>query len=384
MTNGDMILKVTPPVHRAFTRSGRVLSRRCLLTLGGLALVSAACAPSVPPATAVPNSSAAPSAAPIATKPSTPTPAEITIYTTRAEALFKPVIDAFTSAHPSIKATVLTGTDATLGTRLIEEKASPRADVYINADTLAAIDLSEKGLFAPNPSRTVAAVAETYREIDGRWVSLTLRARTIMVNTNLVKPEERPLSVFDLIDPKWKGQAGAADSRNGAMLASLVAIGALQGDAKTVEFVRGLVANRTKWFSGHTDVRKAVGNGEFKLGFVNHYYYHLSKAEGAPVGIIYPDQATGQMGLMVNSTNASLVAGSRSVEQAAVFIDYMLGSEGQKLFAERNYEYPIASGVPLAEGVAPLSQYRLASITLRQLWEGLAATRALAQRSGLP
>ncbi len=374
----------TPHAHRASLRPGPILSRRHLLALGGMALIGAACAPSTSTTTPMPKSPSAAAAAPTAAKPTAPPPAEITIYTTRAEALFKPVIDAFTAAHPSIKATVLTGTDATLGTRLIEEKANPRADVYINADTLAAIDLSEKGLFAPNPSRTVGAVAEAYRETDGRWVSLTLRARTIMFNTNLVKPEERPASVFDLIDPKWKGQIGAADSRNGAMLASLVAIGALQGDAKTEEFVKGLVANQTKWFSGHTDVRKAVGNGEFKLGFVNHYYYHLSKAEGAPVGIIYPDQAAGQMGLMVNSTNASLVAGSKFVEQAAVFVDYMLGSEGQKIFAERNYEYPIVSGVPLAEGVAPLSQYRLASITLRKLWEGLAATRALALRSGLP
>src|SRR5688572_31055716 len=57
----------------------------------------------------------------------------------------------------------------------------------------------------------------------------------------------------------------------------------------TEAWLNGLIANEVTFFGGHTDVRKAVGAGEFKLGLVNHYYYHLQKAEGSNVGIIFPE-----------------------------------------------------------------------------------------------
>src|SRR3989304_5069705 len=63
----------------------------------------------------------------------------------------------------------------------------------------------------------------------------------------------------------------------------------------------------------HTDVRKAVGAGEFALGLVNHYYYHLQLAEGSKVGVIYPDQGDGQLGLITNTTAVAVVKGAQNV-----------------------------------------------------------------------
>jgi iron(III) transport system substrate-binding protein len=205
-----------------------------------------------------------------------------------------------------------------------------------------------------------------------------------MYNTELVSEDELPATMMDLTDPKWKGQIGSADSRNGAMVAQLVAMRHLLGEEAMVAFVQGLVANETQWFGGHTDVRKAVGAGELKLGLVNHYYYHLSKAEGAPVGIVYPDQGEGEMGLIVNSTNAGIVAGAKHPELAKIFVDFMLSPEGQKVYAEQNFEYPVTPGVELAEGVPPLSEFKLANITLKTLWEELQPTQQAAQAAGLP
>lgn len=319
----------------------------------------------------------------------TPTPApdlagELIVYTSRAEALFKPVIEAFNEAYPNIKVTVLSGSNGELAAKLLEERANPRADVLINSDTLTMESLAAEGVFSPNDSPAVMAVPVGFRGDDGDWVALTLRTRVIMYNTDLVTPEELPTSLLDLADPRWKGQIGSADSRNGAMLANLVAIRNLLGEETMATFVQGLVANETAWFSGHTDVRKAVGAGELKLGFVNHYYYHLSKAEGAPVGIIYPDQGDGQIGMIVNSTNAGIVQGGPNPELARVFVDFMLSVRGQRVYAERNFEYPIVPDVALAEGVPPLSKFKLADVTLKTMWDELAPTRDEAQAAGLP
>ncbi len=340
-----------------------------------------AAAPTTAPAepTAAP---AAPTAAP--TEPAAMPKGEVVVYTSRAEALFKPVIEAFNAAYPDIKVTVLNGSNSELAARILEERANPKADVLVNSDILTMENLAAEGVFAPNDSAAVMAVAADYRADDGSWVALTLRPRVIMYNTDLVSPEELPKKMTDLADPKWKDAIGSANSTNGAMMAQLVIMRNQLGEPATEAFIQGLLENNTQFFGGHTDVRKAVGAGELKLGLVNHYYYHLSKAEGAPVGIIYPDQEDGGLGLMVNSTNAGIIKGGPNPEMARIFVDFMLSPAGQKIYAERNYEYPIVPGVPLAEGVAPLDSFKLNPFPLKTLRDELEPTRALVQKVGMP
>lgn len=340
-------------------------------------LLATACTAPVMPA-------AAPAADVAATQPGDAAGGELIVYTSRAESLFKPVIEAFNQAYPGVKVTMLTGSNGELAAKLLEERANPQADLLVNSDTLTMESLAEQGVFAPNASPAVAAVAERYRADDGSWVALTLRPRVIMYNTDLVTPEEAPTTMLGLTDAKWQGQIGAADSRNGAMVAQLVAMRQLLGEEAMAAFVQGLVANDTQWFGGHTDVRKAVGAGELKLGLVNHYYYHLSKAEGAPVGIIYPDQGEREMGLIVNSTNAGIVQGARHSELAQLFVDWMLSPAGQKVYADLNFEYPVTTGVATAEGVPPLSDFKLADVSLKTIWEELEPTQQAAQAAGLP
>jgi len=308
----------------------------------------------------------------------------LVVYSARSESLFKPVLDAFNQAHPEIKVTVLTGSNGELAAKLLEEQANPQADLLVNSDILTMESLAAQGLFVPNDSAAVAAVPETYRAEDGSWVALTLRSRVLMYNTDRVQAEQLPDSVLDLVDPQWKGQVGVADSRNGATIAHLVAMRHLQGEEVMADFVRGLLANEVQWFGGHTDVRKAVGSGELALGLVNHYYYHLSLAEGAPVGVIYPDQRDGGIGLVVNSTNVGIVRGARHPEPARQLVEFMLSPAGQKLYADLNFEYPVVEGVAPAAGVPPLSEFKLADVSLKTMWDELEAAQQAAQAAGLP
>jgi iron(III) transport system substrate-binding protein len=62
----------------------------------------------------------------------------------------------------------------------------------------------------------------------------------------------------------------------------------------------------------------------------------------------------------------------------------MLSPEGQRIFAEKNFEYPIIPGVPLAQGVEPLGERKIADVALKKLGEELEPTKALLQRAGMP
>jgi len=367
---------------------------RLRTTLLILAVGLAACAPAAPQAASTPVAATEPATVtsapnlPEPTATETPAPVEIsgslTIYSGRSEALIQPVLDAFQAKYPKVEILLKAGSNSAMANALIEEQANPQADVFITTEMFTAQSLAQKGIFQSYLPAGAEALPAEFVSAERAWVGLTRRARVIMYNADLVTPEELPTSIFDLTDPKWKGQVAAAGSTNGGMQAQVAAMRKLIGEEATAEWLKGLIANEVTFFGGHTDVRKAVGAGEFKLGLVNHYYYHLQKAEGSNVGVIYPDQGEGQIGLFSNITAAAIVKGAKNLPAAQALLDFLVSPEGQKLFAEGNYEYPLLPGVALREGVAPLETFRLAEIDIPSTALDLDATFKLIETVGLP
>jgi iron(III) transport system substrate-binding protein len=334
-----------------------------------LALISTACAPGAQiPATSADGGPAG----------------RLIIYSGRSEPLIQPVIAAFSERHPEVEVLLRAGSNSEMANALLEERGNPQADIFITTELFTIQALTAEGVFqsyrpAAAESLPVGAVGP-----QDSWVAVTRRARVIMYNTELVSPEEAPRSIFELADPKWRGQVAAAGSTNGSMQAQVAAMRQLIGEQETEKWLLGLRDNEVTFFGGHTDVRKAVGLGEFKVGLVNHYYYYLQLEEGSPVGIVIPDQQEDQIGLITNFTAAGIVNGSRNLAAAQAFIDFLLSPEGQELFAELNYEYPILPGTSLHPLVEPLDSYRLAEVDPAEAARNLNETFDLFERVNIP
>jgi iron(III) transport system substrate-binding protein len=342
------------------------LPRTALLLLLALALTLAACAPASQPASDGSISGT------------------LVIYSGRSEPLIQPVIDAFRAQYPDVEVLLKSGNNSQLANALIEEKGNPQADLFITTEIFTIQKLAQEGIFQPYRPATAALLPAEAQGGDDLWFGLTRRGRVIMYNTELVSPEEAPRSIFDLTDPKWKGQIAAAGSTNGSMQAHIAVLEKAIGAEKTEAWLGGLIANDVTFFGGHTDVRKAVGAGEFKIGLVNHYYYYLQAAEGSPVGIVFPDQEEGYIGLASNLTSAGIVNGGSNPAAAQAFMDFLLSEEGQKLFAELNYEYPVLPGVAINPAVESIDNYRLMNVNLRDATLNLDNVFAIIETVGLP
>lgn len=309
---------------------------------------------------------------------------ELVIYSGRTEPLLQPVIDAFQAKYPNVEVLLKAGSNSELANALLEEQANPQADVFITTELFTVQSLAQEGIFQSYMPVGADQLPAEFLGADNLWTGLTRRARVIMYNAELVSQEELPTSIFDLTDPKWKGQIAAAGSTNGSMQAQIAAMRQLIGEEETEAWLTGLIENEVTFFGGHTDVRKAVGAGEFKLGLVNHYYYYLQKAEGSDVGIIFPDQGEGQIGLITNATAAAVVNGAPHLAAAQAFLDFLVSPEGQKLFAEQNYEYPLLSNVALQADVQPLDDFRFADVNVVEASQDFEATFDLMEKVALP
>ena len=308
----------------------------------------------------------------------------LVIYSGRSEVLIQPVIEAFKAKYPNVEVLLKAGSNSELANALIEEKSNPQADVFITTELFTVQSLAQEGVFASYSPLGSDQFSPEFLGAENAWIGLTRRARVIMYNKDLVSEDELPTSIFDLTDPKWRGQIAAAGSTNGSMQAQIAAMRQLLGEEETEAWLNGLLANEVTFFGGHTDVRKAVGAGEFKLGLVNHYYFHLQLAEGSNVGVIFPDQGEGQVGLFTNATAVAVVKGGKNLPAAQAFLDFLVSAEGQKLFAEQNYEYPLLLGVALREGVQPLDNFRLADVDVVKASLDFDATFDLMEKVGLP
>lgn len=309
---------------------------------------------------------------------------ELVVYSGRSEPLIQPVIEAFERAYPGVEVLLKAGSNSELANALIEEQGNPQAEVFITTELFTIQNLAQKGVFQAYLPGGADQLPAEFVDGDHEWVGLTRRARVILYNTELVAPEEAPASIFDLVDARWRGQVAAAGSTNGSMQAQIAAMLQLQGEQATEAWLQGLLDNQVTFFGGHTDVRKAVGAGEFKLGLVNHYYYHLQQAEGSPVGVIYPDQGDGQIGLITNASAAAIVQGAHNLPAAQALLDFLVSLEGQQLFARLNYEYPLLPQAEALPELPRLADFRLAEVDPEQAALNFEATFELMERLGVP
>lgn len=309
---------------------------------------------------------------------------KLVIYSGRTEALIQPVIDAFKAKYPQVEILLKAGSNSELANALLEEVANPVADVFITTELFTIQSLAAQDVFQSYLPAEADQLPTEFIGSGQTWIGLTRRVRVIMYNSELVSAQEAPKSIFELTNAKWKGQIAAAGSTNGSMQAQIATMRQLIGEQATQEWLKGLLANDVTFFGGHTDVRKAVGSGEFKIGLVNHYYFYLQQAEGSPVGIVFPDQGEGEIGLITNATAAGVVKGAPNLTAARAFMDFLISPEGQKLFAELNYEYPLRAGVPLRQGVQPLEGLRLAAVDVAKAALDFDVTFDLMEQIGLP
>ena len=275
------------------------------------------------------------------------------------------------------------GSTAELGNALIEEKNNARADIFVGTDAATAEALRERGVFAAFTAEELSAIPAQFRADDGSWIGVSGRARVIMYNRDLVGEQDLPDSVFDLTDPKWKGKIAMPSTTNSSFTAWVSALRKLKGDDETRTLLEALKDNDIEVLNEHTDVRNAVGSGEFALGFVNHYYYELEKEEGSPVGVIYPDQAPGEVGVLVNVAAASIVEGADHRENAEAFMKFLLGAEAQRIFAETNFEYPLVEGVAETRAEVKRGDFRESDVSLVELGQMNESTLDLLDEVGL-
>ena len=160
------------------------------------------------------------------------------LYSARKEALIKPVLDKFTE-QTGIEVKLITSKADALLKRLQTEGRNTPADVLLTTDAGRLHRAREAGVLQPIESEILEnAVPANYRDVDGYWYGLSLRARPIVYAKDRVKPEQ--LSTYEaLAEPAMKGRVCIRSSNNiynQSLVASMISS---RGEAATEAWASG-------------------------------------------------------------------------------------------------------------------------------------------------
>jgi iron(III) transport system substrate-binding protein len=249
--------------------------------------------------------------------------------------------------------------DAGILARLQSEGAASPADVILLVDAARLWRAEVDGLFQPLKSPTLESrVPATLRGKDAgtgsQWFGLSTRARVIVFNKRLVKPE----SVANYQDLANPNNLGKVCTRSGSHPYNLSLFGALTehiGPQAAETWLKGVVANQARApKGGDTDQIKAVASGECQIALTNTYYLaRLMRSEKPEdralfeqVGVVFPNQQS--WGTHVNIAGAALARHAKHRDAAVKFIEYLVSDQAQAYFADGNNEWPVVKGIKIA------------------------------------
>ena len=313
---------------------------------------------------------------------------EVNLYSARKEALIKPLLDRF-SEQTGITVNLVTGNADALLKRLQSEGINSPADLLISADAGRLYRATEAGLTqAVVTEMLVQAVPVAYRESEGHWYGLSLRARPIFYVKGKVSPEELS-SYEDLADPKWLGRIcirSSGNIYNQSLMASMIAH---MGAEKSEQWARGLVKNFARSpKGGDRDQIKAAAAGECDIAVANTYYYggmisgndEAEHQAADKVAVFWPNQSG--RGTHVNISGAAVTAHARNRDNAIKLLEFLVRPESQSWYAQVNFEYPVRDGVAWSDLLQQWGHFKSDNLNLNQLGKHNSQAVMIMDRAG--
>jgi iron(III) transport system substrate-binding protein len=293
-------------------------------------------------------------------EPSQQTERAVTIYVSTDRVFSEPVLREY-EKRTGVRVNPVYDTEETkstgLANRLIAEKGRPQADVFWSNEPVRTLILKSRGVLTTYRSPSAEGIPSALMDPEGYWTGFSARIRVIAYNTKLVKADQAPRSVFDLAEPKWRGQVAMADPRFGSTSFHVAALYAMAGDEKMDDFFLRLKANGVRVVDGNSVVRDLVARGEVKVGLTDTDDVNVAMEDGQPIAMVLPDAAG--LGVPVMPNMVSLIANAPHPDEGRQLIDYLLSADVERQLAQSEaVQIPVHAGVAGPKNIPAIDTFK--------------------------
>ena len=209
--------------------------------------------------------------------------------------------------------------------KVLAESRSHRvlADIVSTGTTSMGTLKSENVLQKAGPNiPNMKFVPEALVDKDDTLTPIYVNTYGILINTNLVKPEDEPKSWDDLLDPKWKGKILADDPRAAGGANTWFTVTYAEFGR---EYHEKLAQQKPHFTREYLENEKAVARGDYPIYYPFIMTDIYSNLQGTPTKAIAPIE-----GLPFVAIAAALVKDSLHPNAARLLLNWFLSEEGQR------------------------------------------------------
>ena len=207
--------------------------------------------------------------------------------------------------------------------------------------------LKGEGVFDKFAPPSAARFPRQFLEADGILTPWRFNPISILVNTDLVKKEDVPKTLGDLLLPKWKGKIAIPDpSRHTTTAQFLADLDNYEG-INWREFSKTLARQQPVLVESFAPIVNTVVRGEAFLGIT--YLKYVGQYKG-PIDYVRLNKYladTNYIGVSKKSPNSNA---------ARLYVEYICSPEGQKAMAATGEFVLAPQVVPATQGAAEVAQ----------------------------
>jgi len=279
---------------------------------------------------------------------------EVVIYTSADQPRSKPILEQF-EAETGIKVRAVYDIEASKTTglvnRLIAEADHPKADVFWNSEVTQTASLARDGMFQPYFSPVAKDIPAEFKDPKGLWTGIGLRARVILVNTDLVPEDQMPGTLQDLFDSRWKpGETGISQPLFGTCFSQAAVMYQIMGAGKAKELFEKIKSSGMQVTDGNALLSKMIADGTVKAGIVDTDDAGEVLRDGAHVKMIFPDKV--ENGALYFPGSIALLAHCKHPENGKKLVDWLLSPRVDRKIVDMGYFYRPIRSFRKAQGVS--------------------------------
>ncbi|MCI5838938.1 MAG: ABC transporter substrate-binding protein [Peptoniphilaceae bacterium] len=272
----------------------------------------------------------------------------LVVYSPNSEGLVNSIIPAF-EEKTGITVELQQAGTGELFTKLNGEKTDPVADVMWGGGYTTYNE--NKDLFEEYVSKYDKDLPEEYQNKEGYRTSYGLDGSVLIVNKDLIG-DIKIEGYKDLLNPKLKGKIASADPTSSSsafahLTNMLKVMGGYESD-ESWNYVKELYSNVDgKIQSSSSQVYKTVADGEMTVGLTYEDPAAQLLKDGADnVELIYQNE-----GVVFLPAGVGIIKGSKHIENAKKFIDFVISKEGQDIIGSQTTLRPVLPSAKISDGM---------------------------------
>lgn len=278
----------------------------------------------------------------------------LVVYCSATNEMCETETKAFGEKYDVKTSFIRNGSGSTLA-KIDAEKKNPQADVWYGGTLDPQSQAGEMDLLTAYKSANLEQIMPQFRDPAKRKGNYSSAVYVGIlgfgVNTQRLKEKNLPVPKCwkDLTNPIYKGEIQIADPQSsGTAYTALATFAQLWGEDQAFDYLKKLNGNVSQYTKSGIAPARNAARGETAIGIGFLHDYSLEKENGAPLELISPCEGTGyEIG------GVSILKGARNMDNAKLFVDWVLSKEAQELSWQKGKSYQILTNT--SAETSPLS-----------------------------